>query len=329
MKITKEQLKNIVRETLQEESEYQTFFKKALEKAGKSIPSMSDEEKKAFFNKIEKTWKGRGQKSEGNAFGAAVAQAKKDGDDTFKVGDKEYKTERFGRGQEGPTFGSEEESLDELSKAQEKLPPALKKAIEKKEKNESVVNEGNVKLPSSAKKFWNTPVEKLIKTYGSDLRNSIPPSQWNTHPEIIDGYGQNAGVDIFKQLVRDNLVSNDRLDPKLAKMIGIPTNVSIIDYLNDGGSGLNGNKYFKKYNNWFSALYDIYEEMEKKFGKKKPQSVGESVVNEGPSTEEKRIAMLAVRKQAKYRNVDLASAIQDQINALMDLQRDIKKGKIK
>ena len=50
-------------------------------------------------------------------------------------------------------------------------------------------------------------------------------------------------------------------------------------------------------------------------------------LNEGPSTEEKRIAMLAVRKQAKYRTVDLASAIQDQINALMDLQRDIKRGK--
>ena len=50
-------------------------------------------------------------------------------------------------------------------------------------------------------------------------------------------------------------------------------------------------------------------------------------LNEGPSTEEKRIAMLAVRIQAKYRNVDLASAIQDQINALMDLQRDIKRGK--
>ena len=50
-------------------------------------------------------------------------------------------------------------------------------------------------------------------------------------------------------------------------------------------------------------------------------------LNEGPSTEEKRIAMLAVRKQAKYRNVDIESAIQDQINALMDLQRDVKRGK--
>ena len=59
-----------------------------------------------------------------------------------------------------------------------------------------------------------------------------------------------------------------------------------------------------------------------KKGKKKNESI-----NEGPSTEEKRIAMLAVRKQAKYRNVDIESAIQDQINALMDLQRDVKRGK--
>jgi hypothetical protein len=64
MKITREALKNIVKETMIEESEYQEFFKRALEKAGKSIPQMSDEEKKAFFNKIEKTWKGKGPKKE-------------------------------------------------------------------------------------------------------------------------------------------------------------------------------------------------------------------------------------------------------------------------
>ena len=90
MKITREHLKNIVRETLQEESEYQEFFKKALEKAGKSIPAMSDEEKKKFFNNIEKTWKGRGAKKE---------------------------------------------QVSELTAAQKKLPPALQKAIEKKEES--------------------------------------------------------------------------------------------------------------------------------------------------------------------------------------------------
>ena len=52
-------------------------------------------------------------------------------------------------------------------------------------------------------------------------------------------------------------------------------------------------------------------------------------INEGPSTEEKRIAMLAVRKQAKYRTVSLEQAIQDQINALEELKRDAKRGKLK
>ena len=50
---------------------------------------------------------------------------------------------------------------------------------------------------------------------------------------------------------------------------------------------------------------------------------GESV-NEGASSEEKRIAMLAVKKQAKYRNVSLSQAIQDQINALEELKRQYK-----
>ena len=149
MKITREALKAIVKETMIEESEYQEFFKRALEKAGKSIPQMSDEEKKAFFNKIEKTWKGRGTKKE---------------------------------------------QVSELTDAQKKLPPALQKAIEKKDKKKDKVEES---------------------------------------------------------------------------------------------------------------------------------------INEGPSTEEKRIAMLAVRKQAKYRNVSLEMAIQDQINALEELKRDAKRGKIK
>lgn len=64
MKITKETFKNIVREVMTEESEYQDFFKRALEKTGKSIPDMSDEEKKSFFNKIDAAWQGKGEKNE-------------------------------------------------------------------------------------------------------------------------------------------------------------------------------------------------------------------------------------------------------------------------
>jgi len=93
MKISKSRLKEIIADVIQEESDYQSFFKKALEKAGKSIPQMSDQEKKDFFNKIEKAWKGKGEKTEGNAFGAAVAKAKKDGDDSFEVDGEKYKVE--------------------------------------------------------------------------------------------------------------------------------------------------------------------------------------------------------------------------------------------
>jgi hypothetical protein len=60
MKITREQLRTIVGEVLQEEKDYQSFFKAMLKKHGVSSPDefKSDEEKKAFFNKIEDTWKG-------------------------------------------------------------------------------------------------------------------------------------------------------------------------------------------------------------------------------------------------------------------------------
>ncbi len=64
MKITREEFKNIVKEVLAEESEYQAFFQKALDKTGKSIPSMSDEEKKAFFDKVDAAWNGKGEKNE-------------------------------------------------------------------------------------------------------------------------------------------------------------------------------------------------------------------------------------------------------------------------
>ena len=60
MKITREQLRSIVGEVLQEEKDYQSFFKAMLKKHGVSSPDefKSDEEKKAFFNKVEDTWKG-------------------------------------------------------------------------------------------------------------------------------------------------------------------------------------------------------------------------------------------------------------------------------
>ena len=76
------------------------MFKKELEKTGKSIPQMTPDEKKKFFNKIDKMH-------------AAKNEAK----------------------------------VDELTKAQKKLPPALQKAIKKKEEQIDEREKGIDQLP--------------------------------------------------------------------------------------------------------------------------------------------------------------------------------------
>ena len=52
-------------------------------------------------------------------------------------------------------------------------------------------------------------------------------------------------------------------------------------------------------------------------------------LNEGYSTEEKRIVMMAIKKLAKYRNVPIDQSVNDLLGAGAELQRDIKKGTIK
>ena len=80
MKITKERLKELVKEVMTEESEYQAFFQKALDKAGKGINDMNDDEKKAFFDKIDSAWNGKGEKNEELVGGQKELDVDKDGD---------------------------------------------------------------------------------------------------------------------------------------------------------------------------------------------------------------------------------------------------------
>lgn len=159
MKITRENLKNIVREAMIEENEYQEFFKKALEKTGKSIPQMSDEEKKAFFNKIEATWKGKGEKNE-----------------------------RFGRGVEGPTFGSaNEEDLDEEAVVVSKRTPEGNIVSKLKEELESV-NEANT-IGKMAKKYKNK--DKFISAFFAHMKKNYGDSFKDFEKD--KGYRDNIG----------------------------------------------------------------------------------------------------------------------------------------
>ena len=58
-----ESTKDVIKK-LKEDTEYQQFFTKALKKYGKSSPSeMSDDEKKEFFDYVDRNWKGAHEES--------------------------------------------------------------------------------------------------------------------------------------------------------------------------------------------------------------------------------------------------------------------------
>jgi hypothetical protein len=53
------ELKELIRQVVKEESDYQEMFKHMLDKTGKSLTDMSDVEKKAFFNAVDKAAKAK------------------------------------------------------------------------------------------------------------------------------------------------------------------------------------------------------------------------------------------------------------------------------
>lgn len=65
------QLKELVRQVVKEENDYQQLFKHMLDKSGKDINSMNDEEKKKFFNAVDTAYKA---KSEGKLKGYNEAE---------------------------------------------------------------------------------------------------------------------------------------------------------------------------------------------------------------------------------------------------------------
>lgn len=53
------ELKELIRQVIKEESDYQEMFKHMLDKTGKSLADMSDNEKKSFFNAVDKAAKAK------------------------------------------------------------------------------------------------------------------------------------------------------------------------------------------------------------------------------------------------------------------------------
>ena len=90
----------------EEDTAYEKFFRKALKKFGVESPAdfKSEEEKKKFFNYVDKEYKAKneedeesevGEVEEGNQFTKALRTAKKEGKSTFTVDGKEYTVEDY------------------------------------------------------------------------------------------------------------------------------------------------------------------------------------------------------------------------------------------
>jgi len=94
------------------------------------------------------------------------------------------------------------------------------------------------------------------------------------------------------------------------------------------------NKIFKPFAQEFAKMKivthaDLQDTLPDWVPGKEIQMLFSESVNEGASTEEKRIVMMAVRKLAKYRGVSIEMAMNDLLRAADDVDRDIQKGKIK
>jgi uncharacterized membrane-anchored protein YhcB (DUF1043 family) len=55
------QLREFVKQVVREEQDYQQLFKHMLDKSGKSIADMSDDEKKKFFNAVDTAYKAKSE----------------------------------------------------------------------------------------------------------------------------------------------------------------------------------------------------------------------------------------------------------------------------
>ena len=178
MKITREQLRSIVGEVLQEEKDYQSFFQAMLKKHGVSSPDefKSDEEKKAFFNKVEDTWKGVSERLIQLKEDELTAKQQKidlnkngkvDGDDLSKL--------RAGSQTEGEVEGHEELPQTKiLSKEGE----TLVKSGAGKMYNITKVNEGKLKLKEGRYDADLDKIEAAVKNatsfmnVGSELKKA-------------------------------------------------------------------------------------------------------------------------------------------------------------
>ena len=179
--------------------DYQAIFKKELEKTGKGIGSMTPDEKKAFFNKIDKMHNAKNEEAPAKKLddtnstmvvkpGAPAGQEKVIRVPKEKLAD--YKAKGY---VEAESYIPEAKKIDELTAGQKKLPPALQKAIKAKEKSEAVDNPYAIGMAAAMKATGDKPpLKKSTITKAHDIADKVKKEE----VEITEG--QFKEIDIRK-----------------------------------------------------------------------------------------------------------------------------------
>jgi hypothetical protein len=155
------------------------------------------------------------------------------------------------------------------------------------------------------------------------------------------GVGSKQELELIKKVAKlerlkivkiDESVNEARVSIEAASVANLTgtRNLAVQDFID--AHNLNARKLYKHIKS--GSLKDRMEFVTALAGKpnntvqKKIIKMFNESINEGYSTEEKRIVMMAVRKLSKYRNVPIDQSINDLLGAGQELERDIKKGKI-
>lgn len=228
MKITREQLKSIVGEVLQEEKDYQAFFQAMLKKHGVSSPDefKTDDEKKAFFNKIDSSWNEVSEKikswkeAKWNEDQLTAAQQKIDLNKNGKVDGDDLSKLRAG----AKTEGEEEQvpSTQIISKEGETLVKSgngnmynvkrVSEAFSNKKVDAKVIAANMRKYPQT--KNFADKVAKLKMVSAEDLDKMLP--------DFVDG---GAIFKVFKD-VKESVIKEGRYDADLDKIEGAVKNAT-------------------------------------------------------------------------------------------------------
>jgi hypothetical protein len=224
MKITREQLRTIVGEVLQEEKDYQSFFKAMLKKHGVSSPDefKSDEEKKSFFNKVEDAWKGVSERLQSIKEDELTAKQQKidlnkngkvDGDDLSKL-----------------RAGTKTEA--ELSAAQQKIDLNKNGKVDGSDLSKlraGAKTEGEMETSTSLTKILSKEGETLVKSGAGKMYNITKVNE-GAKPtiKVVNNLKNEEGIQIVvtKTTDGDTMYGGFVVRGKLQKMIPVGANDS-------------------------------------------------------------------------------------------------------